>query len=517
MTESFESDQNPYYKNQKLFHILLWSFTTLMFVWYTYISWTQYYSTRVYLIDGGMFDFVLSGFRHGHFMRYPLAWEENVSYFAAHFRPIFIVISLFYFIADHAMMMLTVFNACLVFAAIPLGLLARKILRHDLLAFVMVGLYLTNVYTRSIHLSVHPEALSPLGFFLLFLAVENKNKWMLWGSLIFLFSIKEDMPLYTGAFALTMFFDKDDWMRKNAVYILISSVVVFIFALTTIELAGAEKLVTADVKPLEKFSNMGDTKLEILFYVFTHPIEIAGKIFKPALFYLFLSTGFLALLDWKRFWIILFAASIFLIVESPTVGHLHYYYSYAALPFVFYCGINGLYFLQTKLNNVTILHRTVIVLFAIMAVVQSFFLTRTDYRPHWPFKYDEKMLILSDIINLIPDDADVCVQYALYAKVPNRPVKLELASKNLPYAEYVLFDEYGINRSDDVETYRINTIISSDEFKLVHHVAGYGLLQRVKEPNLSRYSVLPPDETVRQEDDPPIEYELDDEGNRLDE
>jgi len=483
---SSDSIQENHFEFNKpwIFPAISWGMGLLFLLYFQYVNWTQYLAHEIFTTDAGMFDFVCSSFRHGHFMTFPLAWEAQVNYFAVHFRPIMIVIGFLYFISDHIMTLLFTLNAGLVFASVPLAYLVRHVLKHDGLALVIAALYLTSVFTRSIHLALHIEALVPLGFFVLFLAIEKRKTWLLIVAALYLFSNKEDIPLYTFGisfmYLVAHFFtkEKDQWLLKNMLMLLIMSVVFFIIANVTIEFAGADELKASGTNPLEKFGSMGESKSEVLIYLLTHPIETAGKILKPPLFYLLFSVGGFAFLNWKITPVAIAAASIFLIVDGP-VGELNYYYSYAALPLAFIASIYGIQFVQSKVSNVILFHNIIVVAFALMAIGQLFLPTRTDGLHTVPFEPDPRHELLKEIINTIPDDASVAAQFDLYVQVPNRPVKLPLSYDHVQIVDYVLLDSNGKVAVPREEIPKILEVVNSDDFEVAFDAEGFQLLKRV--------------------------------------
>ena len=87
--------------------------------------------------------------------------------------------------------------------------------------------------------------------------------------------------------------------------------------------------------------------------------------------------------------------------------------------------------------------------------------------------------------HIIPAEAPVAVQYDLFAKVPNREIKLPLRLKDLSHAEYLLFnfqrgrpaDLYGEENRQELE--QIIAIINSDEFEVFVSIEGYYVMRRV--------------------------------------
>jgi uncharacterized membrane protein len=462
----------------------LWLISSLFFLWFQYITWTQYTAHRVFLIDAGLFDFMCSGFRHGHMMRFPLAWEAEANMLGDHFRPFFYLIGLLYLIYDHPMVMLSVFNAALVFAAIPLYYLAKDLLVNRAVAFQIVLLYLTNHFVRSIHLSIHAEALIPIGIFCLALAYQRKCNYLYWISIVYLFSQKEDIPLYMACMGLPFiiqgFVQKSyGWEFKKSLILFALSIILFPLALYCMYLFGSARLASSGINAFEKFSSMGFTKYEVLLYILQNPFEILSRVFRIPLLILFLSIGMFSLLDWKRFWVVIFCASIFMIVDNPLVSNLNYYYSYAALPFVFVTGVYGLNNLNKRFAGKPKYTYSVIAYFVVILLVQLPINTRTDSLPHLPFSKSPRYDLASEVIANIPAEADVAAQYDLYAREPNRKMKVPITVKHLYLVDYVLLDAKGRSVLDPSEIPEIKRILNSDSYELVMEIDGLQLLRRV--------------------------------------
>ena len=149
----------------------------------------------------------------------------------------------------------------------------------------------------------------------------------------------------------------------------------------------------------------------------------------------------MALLDWRRFWMVFAAPVLFTITSNPLVGNLWYYYSYPIIPFLFYSTVMGTACANSFLMKKGWSSNKVLVLFLVICILVGFpFKTRTDGYEHNPFAVESYHQACDEIISYIPDDVPVAVQYEVYTKVPNRKIKLPLRAWNLDHAEYILFN-----------------------------------------------------------------------------
>jgi uncharacterized membrane protein len=473
-------------KSGKVFHVVLWSMFVVAFCWFNYITWTQLRANLIFYADAGVFDYLCSGPRHGLFLTHPQSWDLQANYFAMHFRPILLLIMPFYFLVDHAMTFLSFENLALVGAVVPLCYFARRVLQNDLLALGIGGLYLTNHFVRSIHLANHPEAMMFLGFFLLFYAFESKNIWLYLVGAIWVLSIKEEMGLYLCLFAFPFLFCKDRWKWRVVVGTFVLGVLMVGLSVLVMKWAGSGQIDMADLKPGHRYNELGATAIEKLLFPVYHPILTIERLFRPVLWMAFLTTGLLALLDWRRFWMVFAAPVLFTITSNPLVGNLWYYYSYPIIPFLFYSTVMGTACANSFLMKKGWSSNKVLIPFLGVCLFVGFFLkTRTDGYEHKPFTVESYHLACDEIISYIPDDVPVAIQYEIYAKVPNRKVKLPLRAENLKHAEYILFNFSPIGRPADLfgdekkqERDKVVETVYSDEFETVVEAYGYMLRKR---------------------------------------
>lgn len=456
----------------------------LSFLWFNYISWTQWASNHAFLHDVGVFDALCAGPVHGHFLRSPLAWDLDANYFAAHLRPILFLIMPFYFIVDHTMTYITFQNAALVAGAVPLALFARDVLRHDLLAVLMAGLYLFHHFTGSVHLANHPEAIALPGMFTMFLGATRRNRLLFFGGMIWALLVKEDYAIYTGAFCLSLLFERN--LRREFLRPMVVGMVLaagwWILAMVTIRLSGAQIYHDAGNMPLVRFASMGETKPEIVLYILTHPLEVAGRLFRPMLAVVFATTGFLALLDWRAFWLVILGAGVFLITDDPMVNTLMYYYSYPAIPFLFYSTVRGMALLLEKSGGRPAIPSLGAVALLVLLVLNATLPSRTDSFHRVPFRVAPRHDLAGEIAGMIPRDASVAAQYDLFTRVPNRGVKLPLRLEYLDKVDWIFVDLYG--RPADLwgEGEKHDMImdrIFSGEFETHYEEDGYFLRRRV--------------------------------------
>lgn len=471
----------------KTFAILLALLLAVAFGHAQWVTWSQYASHRTFLADVGVFDALCAQPTMGIFPRSPIDWTVDANYFATHLQPVVFLIAPFYLIHNGTMTFLTFLNVCLVGAAWPLALFAWEKLQHRGLALAVAFAYLTNHFTASMHLANHPETIALASFFTLFLAVEKRWAAVAVAAFLVTASVKEDYALYLGAYGVALLWERDPWRRRAAFAIMGGAAAWWVFALVTMKWCGQDAMYAAGNKPIGRLASLGSTKTEIVLTAVTHPLMTAGRLLRPALFALFASTGFLALRDWRTAWLVLAGAGLFLLSDDPFLHTLQYYYSYAAVPFLFYATVRGAALLQQDFakwpGRFTVGLAAALVLIGVISAPMR---TRTDDLRREPFPVNNHHRLADEIArHELPADAKVAVQYDLFCKVPNRAVKLPMRLWALDHVDYVFGDNQGraadlYGEEKRVEREALIARLGSGEWEPAFEGDGYFLLRRAK-------------------------------------
>jgi uncharacterized membrane protein len=333
----------------------------------------------------------------------------------------------------------------------------------------------------TIHLANHVESLAFVGLFTLFLSLERQHKPLFWISLFWILAIKQDFSIYMALFGASLFLEPDPQRRRLALPTILISIAWGVFALLIMHLSGRSAYAAAGIGATHRFADLGSSPGEILLHILTHPFEFLGRIFaRKPLWILFASVGFFCLLDWRAVWIGIVGAAVYLVIPDPLIGNLHYYYSYAAIPFFFYSAVRGVKSLTDRFSQQWPALPKVLAawlfLIALFSLPQR---TWTDHHRHVPFRVTPHQRLAREIIRLIPPDAAVAAQYDLYAKVPPRRTLLPLRDYNLSRVGILLIDNKG--HAPDLtreQIANIRTALDSPQWEQVAARNGYLLYTR---------------------------------------
>jgi uncharacterized membrane protein len=459
--------------------------------WFLWITYTQYQSHHVYIADVGVYDTMLAGPRYGYFFREPLQWNTPANWLGVHFAPIMILLMGPYLIIPHVMVFLSALVLSLAVAGFVVGWLAWRHTGSWIWAIGFSLLFHWNHFVASMHLANHHESLALPWMMLLLLGAARRSPWMMVLGALGALATKEDYVLYVLAFGVHLVF-LPQWRRWGIGFV-VGAILWALLATWMMKLAGQDILHAADHKPLVRYAGMGSTKGEVLAYMATHPLDILQRIFRWPLVVLLASVAFLPLLDWRSLWMFLAAASVFLVADDPLVRDLHYYYSYSAIPFLFYGAIRGAAVLQGWLTRIPtqVAGGISAALLGVLVICQAISPTRTDGFRRGPFEVTPRHRLANEIVRLIPPEAAVGAQYDLYVKVPHRPVKLPLRLEWIDEVDYIFYDTLGrpadlVGEEKRAEREILIPRILSDEFETVFEADGYVLRRRrVTVPPLS--------------------------------
>ncbi|MCD6385887.1 DUF2079 domain-containing protein [Candidatus Sumerlaeota bacterium] len=451
------------------------------FIYFEYVTVTQYASQHFFLADIGVIDSAIAHTLRGEFLPSPISgWN----YLAVHFRPILLLFVPLYFIYDHILTLSTLFNLALIGALYPLYLFAFEKTRYWWLAVGFALSYIFNHFTLSLHLALHPESLLMIGFFAMFLAVERKINWLYWLGACWALAIKEDIAVFVASYGVYLAFVAKEKQRKLGLatvgvaigWLCIAGLIMHL-------LRPAEGVYKGGTPLLQRYASLGSSWGQIIVYSITHPWEILSRIFsRPALYVLLLSLGFLPLLHPRSLWLVIIPALIVFISDFEPMYKLLYYYSYPFIPFIFLSAIEGATGVLYKWKNSKYIIMAILLITAICSFLTP---TRTDNLKDRPFKITEHHRLLKPLIKrYIPPDASVAAQYELFCQLPHRRVLLPLWLENIDKVEYVIIDTR--RNPPDLTTQekaKIIQILSNPPFQNIAMADGYVIFRRENRSN----------------------------------
>lgn len=192
---------------------------------YAFISVNTHNRFMTFGLDLGYFDEAIWKIGRGKF---PYSGVGCIWLLEDHFQIILYLLAPLYRLWDDVRVILVFQAMVMVFAGLPLYLLARRITKSIIFSFSTVFAYLFFIGTQFAILNeFHQITIAPLFIALLFYALVNKSRRLYLASLVMLVIIKEDLSLLVGAIGLGLLFTGD--YRKRGFFTALFGFVLFFF------------------------------------------------------------------------------------------------------------------------------------------------------------------------------------------------------------------------------------------------------------------------------------------------
>lgn len=265
------------------------------------LSLLRHWSFHSTGLDLGVFDQIVWNTSQGRFMESTLSLDRCVphSFFGDHFSPILIALVPLYWVAPHPETLLIVQTIALALGALPIYLLARRLLPRGSERLIWVLAYVLGAPLAFITLYDFHEvslAVFPLGLAMYFLVTRRTVPLAI--ALVAAFTVKEEIALIGIGFGVALALQRRWW---SATAVTAASALVFIVTLKVIIPAFAG----APYQYIGRYASLGSSEGEILRSVLLDPVRtigvlVAGEIGSKVVFVLSLFAPGLLLAVWSR-------------------------------------------------------------------------------------------------------------------------------------------------------------------------------------------------------------------------
>jgi uncharacterized membrane protein len=233
------------------------------------LSLLRHWSFHSTGLDLGVFDQVVWNTSQGRFMESTLSLDRCTphSFFGDHFSPILVALVPLYWVAPHPETLLLVQTAALAAGALPIYLLARRLLPRGIERLVWIVAYVLSAPLAFITLyDFHEVALAvlPLGLAMYFLVTRRTGPLLI--ALLAAFTVKEDMALIGIGFGVALALQRR-W--RSAALVTFGSAAVFVVTLKVIIPAFAG----APYQYIGRYASLGGSELEILRTLLLDPLR----------------------------------------------------------------------------------------------------------------------------------------------------------------------------------------------------------------------------------------------------
>lgn len=410
-----------------------------------------------------------------------LFFSSSGSVFAIHTSPILFLLVPFYAISPSPETLLVLKAFGIGLAAVPLYLLSKQLLKSSKAGFVIALIYLLYAPLQGANwFDFQQSAFLPLFIFMTYYFMVNKNWKLYFPAMLLSLMIEEHVAVIVGILAIFCFSYQSSLktlpksirqlkMDENLALI-ITLAVCAIYLLIALLLKNSFP-VNSDFAQLYRASGNyqilgsgGGDILSLPVYALLHPEQMfQGLVYDFTFKFFYVVTLFAPLLFIplrNRFALgILILLSPFLLSNYRPYYLLGVHYPLYVIPIIFIATLYGLARLDrsAKIFNL----RTMIVvtlLFAIcispLSPISNEFVSQ-NYAQYSPiaFSLDANTKSLNDLVNLVPFNASILTQNAIFPHVSNR-----INAYVIPFSDY--------GKPDSMQTY-IDQLINNSEYVLL--------------------------------------------------
>jgi len=470
--------------NPKSIKIILASATIIFIATLCWINLRAYYLNKITFCDSGLFSVYLWNTLHGNLL--PLK-----TWFAHHFSPTLLFLLPIYAIFPYHQTLLILQPILLGIGAVPVFLLARHILKKDILSLIFALSYLFYAplshvnWTNTYGFHLYPLILICLLFTLYYLYTDNKKWFFIW--MFLALGCKPIVSLVIAMLGISIFFG----LRKRGlgVFVFLIGVGWFLFVTYVTNPFFARY---AQFVPMCRYqSYMGDNIWQVLLFCLTHPIKILGIFFRYKqivyILHLLVPLGMLSLFG--PLTLLADIAALFAIISAKGMMKYTIILGHQAvlIPIIFassifgVSNINRLILKRFQRSNIATVNTSIVVLLVFLSASSSYYFGFLPFSKTFHFKkfskYSQREVTLTKIERIIPKNASVCAgtrtatHFANREKILNMPCPL----KSIDYIVFNFKDSW--SWPEQLEFYS-NVFKNSKDFRIIFSEHNYVILKK---------------------------------------
>ena len=383
------------------------------------VSVARHYNFQTQAWDMGIFTQTFWNTAHGRVMQNSI--EEIPNHLGVHMSPIIFVLMPGFFIFPSAYYLLVIQTLALAFGALPLYLLAKKILERKDFALLFSAAYLLYPSLHRVNLfDFHPISfLPPFLFTALYFFYEKKWIWF-WVFVVLSASLQEDAilaVLFFGLFLSVLHFHEPKERNMGA----LTAAAAFAYFIVSVKFIMPA--FGGGLLRLDRYGNLGGSFAEILRNLIFNPALFLKTIFTAQkmlyLFWLFLPVLFLPLVYWPAAFLLAPGLLQNLLTNFQNQFSGLYQYDAMIIAGVFIGAVFGMNRLLRKFPEKTLRLKSVF-----FTAVIFVFLFRSPLspllRPARFFEYGEREEVFREIVKTIPPEVSVAANTNLVPHLAKR-------------------------------------------------------------------------------------------------
>lgn len=414
------------------------------FVIFSVLSSLRHYTFQTQVWDLAAFEQSFWNTVHGKIMFNNF---EGTTHFAIHFSPFLLLLVPFYFIWQSPYTLLIIQSLALALGALPLYLLAKKIINQKW-AIAIAATYLLYPSLHWLNLFDFHAVTFAIPLFLAWFYFWEQKKYI--PAIIFLaLAATTAESMIVAVFVVGLYlllFNRQQWKWGLAISVI--SLIYFVLVAKVIMPAFGGGIVR-----LDRYAQFGASVTEIIKNVILNPALTFETVFIPEKFIylasIFVSTAFLSFIAWPTLILLGPGLAQNLLTDFSFQFNSFYQYDSILVAFIFVGVVLGIKkLLQTSLPEKIILG--IVILFVTLGFIWK--------SPLSPFNFplprftDQRSQDFKKIVELIPDDVSVAAHTNLVPHLTHRE-NIYLAGHEPFFVDYVIIDGDDVFGFPDKETF----------------------------------------------------------------
>ena len=233
------------------------------------------------LNDLGVFDQAVWGTLHGQFLLNTSILDQPINWLGFHFHPVLLLFVPLYAIAPYPEWFALAQALALSVAAWPIFLLTSRVCRSEMAGLLWAIVYLVNPFLlNAAAWDFHPVALAVPFIALGLLAVEKRDRCLLFISCLPLLLIQEELGLTVAAFGVLWGLRNKDWKVAVILFLLGTAQTALVLGaiMPAFSPSGSHLMLSSGPDQLSRYGWLGHSVLEVAQTLVAHPTDVIGKV-----------------------------------------------------------------------------------------------------------------------------------------------------------------------------------------------------------------------------------------------
>ncbi|MBN1405345.1 MAG: DUF2079 domain-containing protein [Candidatus Omnitrophica bacterium] len=462
--------------------------------YFSYYTILNHYKLGTSTCDFTIFQNAFINTLHGNFMSVSISPFDGRSLLSQHHDFIFLVYLPFFYLFPKSETLLIIQSASIAFAALPLFLFGKKVLKSTPVAVSIAAFFLLHPANHGPNFyDIHQISFLPISVFLLFYFLERKSIFGFMISVLLILGIKDDMYILLLFVSLFIYLNG----RENLRFVWYSFISAFIYGFAYNTVGRIWNIIPTFFYYEGIMVDKNGGLLELIKTVIANPLHaIRAVITKDKILYvaqLFGPVAFIPLLRKQNFLLFVYGLAATLLATRPFLYKISFQYVWYVVPFLFIGLVYVLKDVQTINQSlisplktlkgriypllITVFFASFIYSWQYGAFPNNTYFIGGFRKVDFTFTAEDKRRLqaLNNIVARIPPNASISASDCITPHLLNHVNVKKFASPDNSEPEYLFLRDPNFERQDYLEHLK-----DIHAYKVIYREGGFQLLKRSK-------------------------------------